>query len=53
MRTITVLGIDLAAVLVFAAIGRASHAEALSLAGLAQTAWPFLVAVAIGSPLSR
>lgn len=37
---------DLAFVVVFAVIGRASHGEALSLGGIAATAWPFLVACA-------
>ncbi|MCX6502322.1 MAG: DUF3054 domain-containing protein [Microbacterium sp.] len=39
--------IDVVAVLVFAAVGRASHDEPV-LAGLALTAWPFLVALAVG-----
>lgn len=49
MRLLPVLGIDLAAALLFAVIGRASHAHELSPAGIAQTAWPFLVAALIGS----
>lgn len=40
--------IDLGLVIVFALSGRASHAEALSLAGIAQTAWPFGVALLLG-----
>lgn len=39
--------IDVVAVLVFAAVGRASHDEPV-LPGLALTAWPFLVALAVG-----
>lgn len=39
---------DVVAVLAFAAIGRASHAEGLTLAGIAHTAWPFLVGLAVG-----
>ncbi|MFV0427929.1 MAG: DUF3054 domain-containing protein [Arachnia sp.] len=35
--------IDLALVVVFAILGRASHAEALSLGGIATTLWPFAV----------
>ena len=53
MRTISTLALDAALVLVFAAIGRASHGEDLTPAGLAATAWPFLVAVLIGSALGR
>lgn len=40
--------IDLVLVVIFAVVGRASHAESLSVAGVAQTAWPFLVACLIG-----
>lgn len=37
-------GIDLVLVLIFSILGRASHSEALTPAGVAATAWPFLVA---------
>ncbi len=40
--------LDAALVLVFAAVGRRSHAEGLDLAGIARTAWPFLVGAATG-----
>ena len=33
---------DVACVLIFVAIGRRNHAEGQTLAGLAQTGWPFL-----------
>lgn len=46
VRIAIALGIDVFLVLVFAAIGRASHGEALS--GLLVTAWPFLVGLALG-----
>ncbi|MCA0251368.1 MAG: DUF3054 domain-containing protein [Actinobacteria bacterium] len=46
------LGIDVAAALVFAIIGRASHGSELSLPGIAQTAWPFVVAALAGSLLA-
>jgi len=39
---------DIAVVLVFAVIGRASHDEGLTLSGLVTTAWPFVVGVAGG-----
>ena len=42
------LAADVVAVLVFAAVGRRSHAEGDALAGLAHTAWPFLAALALG-----
>lgn len=49
MRIIGSLALDIAFVVVFAVIGRASHAESLDLAGIATTAWPFVVSVALGS----
>jgi hypothetical protein len=47
------LGVDVLAVLLFAAIGRRSHAEGLALGGLASTAWPFLVGTATGWAVAR
>ncbi len=44
---------DAAAVIAFAAVGRSSHAEGLTLAGLSGTTWPFLLAAAAGWALSR
>lgn len=44
---------DLLGVLLFVAIGRASHAEALSLVGFAATAWPFVAGLALGWLLLR
>jgi len=38
---------DIGAVLLFAVVGRASHAEALTPAGAAETAWPFLAGLAV------
>ncbi|GAA4397897.1 DUF3054 domain-containing protein [Tsukamurella soli] len=48
MRIPFVLLIDLVVVVVFALIGRLSHAETLTPASLLDTAWPFLVAAAVG-----
>jgi hypothetical protein len=42
------LGIDVACVLVFCAVGRRSHDEGLNVAGIATTAWPFLSGTALG-----
>lgn len=39
--------LDAALVIVFAALGRGSHDEAMTLAGLWQTAWPFVAGLAI------
>jgi Protein of unknown function (DUF3054) len=44
---------DVVGVLVFCAIGRRSHAEGLTVAGIAETAWPFLAGAATGWLLSR
>lgn len=42
------LGIDVAAVLVFCALGRRSHDEGLNVEGIATTAWPFLSGTVVG-----
>ena len=45
--------LDAVLVIVFAVIGRASHAEDLTLSGVAQTTWPFLVGLLLGWLLTR
>lgn len=45
--------VDVLAVLVFVAIGRHSHAEGDTLAGIARTSWPFLLGVALGWLVAR
>ncbi|MDS1272092.1 DUF3054 domain-containing protein [Lipingzhangella sp. LS1_29] len=45
--------VDVAWVLAFAAGGRATHDATIPLVGLAQTAWPFLVALALSWLASR
>ena len=47
------LGIDVAGVLVFCAVGRRSHDEGLNVAGILSTAWPFLSGTALGWLLSQ
>src|ERR1700684_4474615 len=42
------LALDACCVLVFVAIGRASHHDGESVGGLASTAWPFLAGLAAG-----
>jgi hypothetical protein len=44
---------DVVGVLVFCAIGRRSHEEGLTVAGVAETAWPFLTGAAVGWLVSR
>jgi peptidoglycan/LPS O-acetylase OafA/YrhL len=47
-RALVALLADIVCVIVFATIGRRSHAEGLTVAGIAQTAWPFLAGTAVG-----
>lgn len=52
-RSLVWLGVDVACVLVFCAVGRRSHDESLNVAGIATTAWPFLSGTALGWLLSH
>lgn len=47
------LATDVVAVLIFCTIGRRSHAEGISVAGVATTAWPFLSGTLAGWLVSR
>jgi hypothetical protein len=47
------LAVDVIGVLVFCAVGRRSHAEGLTITGVAETAWPFLTGTAVGWLVSR
>jgi hypothetical protein len=40
--------VDCCCVLAFVIIGRASHADGVSVSGIASTAWPFLAGLGIG-----
>ncbi|HXZ69438.1 MAG TPA: DUF3054 domain-containing protein [Streptosporangiaceae bacterium] len=44
---------DVLCVLAFVIIGRASHQDGESLAGVTSTAWPFLVGLAVGEAATR
>jgi hypothetical protein len=44
---------DIACIVVFCTIGRRSHAEGLTLEGIAETAWPFLSGTLVGWLLAR
>ncbi|MGY1994025.1 DUF3054 domain-containing protein [Mycolicibacterium fortuitum] len=44
---------DLICVVVFCTIGRRSHAEGITVAGIAETAWPFLTGTVVGWLISR
>lgn len=52
-RPAVALTVDVVLVLVFAAIGRASHAETSPVLGAATTAWPFLVGTLVGWSVVR
>lgn len=52
-RVAAALAADLACVVLFTTLGRRNHAEALSLGGIAATAWPFLTGTLAGWLLSR
>ena len=47
-RALIALVADTVCVIVFATIGRRSHAEGLTVAGVAQTTWPFLTGTGVG-----
>ena len=47
LATLTAV-VDAACVLAFVIAGRRSHDESNALAGIAETAWPFLVALVVG-----
>jgi hypothetical protein len=44
---------DVVCVLVFCTIGRRSHAEGITVGGVAATAWPFLTGTLVGWLVSR
>lgn len=52
-RALPALITDVVCVVLFAAVGRRSHAEGVTLAGVAGTAWPFLVGTLTGWLISR
>ncbi|KZS71248.1 hypothetical protein A4G29_16090 [Mycobacterium kansasii] len=47
------LATDVVAVLIFCTLGRRSHAEGISVGGVATTAWPFLSGTLAGWLVSR
>jgi hypothetical protein len=52
-RPVVAMLLDVACVLAFVAIGRASHHDGESVAGLATVAWPFLAGLALGLLATR
>jgi hypothetical protein len=53
MRTVTAVVLDLCCVVAFVLIGRASHTEGETIAGIAKTAWPFLSGLLLGWAATR
>ena len=53
MKALSALVVDVVAIVVFAILGRSSHAEANSLLGVLGTAWPFLAGALIGHAICR
>lgn len=53
VNSATAAAVDTVGVVVFCALGRRSHDEALTPAGIAHTAWPFLTGTAAGWLVSR
>jgi hypothetical protein len=53
LRPAAAAGIDVCCVIVFVAIGRASHHHGESVGGLASTAWPFLAGLGAGLLVTR
>lgn len=51
--TLAALAADVVCVVVFCTVGRRSHAEGLTVGGIAETAWPFLTGTTLGWVLSR
>ncbi|AEV72155.1 Protein of unknown function (DUF3054) [Mycolicibacterium rhodesiae NBB3] len=50
---LTALATDIVCIVIFCTIGRRSHAEGLTISGIAETAWPFLTGTAAGWLLAR
>jgi heme/copper-type cytochrome/quinol oxidase subunit 3 len=48
MRIPVIAVVDALLVVLFATIGRSNHGESLTPAGIIETAWPFLLALAVG-----
>ena len=53
MRVWPAIAVDVICILVFAIVGRSSHAEATDLLGIAHTTWPFLTGAAAGMLAGR
>jgi hypothetical protein len=52
-RVLPALLVDVAFVLLFATLGRASHEEGLTVGGVLGVAWPFLAALVVGWVAAR
>jgi len=52
-NAVPALAADIVCVLIFCTLGRRSHAEGLTVTGIAETAWPFLSGAIVGWLVSR
>lgn len=52
-RTLPALTADVACIIAFIALGRRNHAEGVTVAGVAETAWPFVTGALVGWLASR
>ncbi|TDD39191.1 DUF3054 domain-containing protein [Actinomadura sp. KC06] len=53
MRSVVGAGLDVVGVLVFVAVGRATHDEGGGVSGFVEAAWPFLAGGCVGWVVSR
>jgi peptidoglycan/LPS O-acetylase OafA/YrhL len=53
MRSVAAAVLDLCCVMAFVVIGRTSHSEGETVAGIATTAWPFLSGLLVGWTVTR
>lgn len=53
VKALPALVVDVVAIVVFAILGRSSHAEQNTLLGVVGTAWPFLVGALVGHLICR
>lgn len=53
MKFVVAVGLDIVMALIFALVGRSSHAEQVTPAGVFTTAWPYIVGAVMGSLIAR
>ena len=53
MQRVAAGALDAVCILVFVAIGRSSHSDGVTVAGMASTSWPFLAGASVGWVAAR